>query len=55
MEECGENNYGGLAEIMYEVIKEVEGIELYVCTDFDGVAYLIYPTNLSLAVEEYVR
>lgn len=43
VEECGENNYGGLAEIMYEVIKEVEGIELYVCTDFDGAAYLIYP------------
>ena len=43
VEECGENNYGGLAEIMYEVIKEVEGIELYVCTDFDGTAYLIYP------------
>lgn len=43
VEECGENNYGGLAEIMYEVIKEVEEIELYVCTDFDGAAYLIYP------------
>ena len=43
VEDCGENNYGGLAEIMYEVIKEVEGIELYVCTDFDDAAYLIYP------------
>lgn len=43
VEECGEINYGGLAEILYEVIKEVEGIELLVSTDFNGKEYLIYP------------
>ena len=43
VENCGKNKYGGLAEIMYEVIKEVEGIELYVSIDFNGAAYLIYP------------
>ena len=43
VENCGKNKYGGLAEIMYEVIIEVEGIELYVSFDFNGAAYLIYP------------
>lgn len=45
VEDCGENNYGGLAEIMYEVIKEVEGIELYVCTDFDDAKNTPKPSN----------
>ena len=35
--------YGGLATILQAVIKEQEGIELYVCDDFDGKNYLIYP------------
>ena len=43
VEEYGENNYGGLAEILYEVIKEVEKIELRVSSDFEGNDYLIYP------------
>lgn len=43
VKEYGEINYGGLAEILYEVIKEVEGIELLVSTDFNGKDYLIYP------------
>ena len=43
VENYGEVNYGGLAEILYEVIKEVEGIELLVCDDFNGKEYLIYP------------
>lgn len=43
VENYGEINYGGLSEIMFEVIKEVEGIELLACTDFDGKNYLIYP------------
>ena len=36
------NFYGGLAAILHGVIEEVEGIDLYVCTDFDGATYLIY-------------
>ena len=43
VEEHGEIEYDGLAEILYEVIKEAEGIELYVCTDFNNAEYLIYP------------
>ena len=35
-------NYGGLASILHEVIKEKEDIELLVCDDFDGKNYLIY-------------
>ena len=42
VEEFGEMNYGGLASILYEVIKEAEGIELIVSTDFNDKVYLIY-------------
>lgn len=43
VENYGEIEYGGLAEILYEVIKECEGIELLVSEDFEGRNYLIYP------------
>lgn len=42
VEACSDINYGGLAEILYEVILENEGIELYVCTDYNGKEYLLY-------------
>lgn len=42
VEECSDINYGGLAEILYEVILENEGIELYVCTDYNCKEYLMY-------------
>lgn len=35
-------DFGGLAEILYEVIKEVEEIDLLLCTDSGGKTYLIY-------------
>lgn len=38
----GDCCYCGLAPIMREVILENEGIDLYVCDDFDGVQYLLY-------------
>ena len=43
VEDCCSNNFSGLSSILYEVIKEVEEIELFVCSDFDGKDYLIYP------------
>lgn len=43
VEKYGELYCSGLAGILYEVILEVEGIELLQCTDYDGNAYLIYP------------
>lgn len=42
VEDYGDINFGGLAEILHEVILELEGIDLYVCTDYDGACYLIY-------------
>ena len=38
-------NYGGLATILYCVIKEREEIELTVCDDYNGNVYLIYMPN----------
>lgn len=35
-------DFGGLAEILYEVIKEVEEIDLLLCTDSGDKTYLIY-------------
>lgn len=36
---------GGLAAILCEVIEEVEELSLYVCIDYDGKEYLIYPPS----------
>lgn len=43
VEEWSDIGYGGLATILHDVIKETEGIDLLVSTDFDGNEYLIYP------------
>ena len=42
VEQYGIYDFGGLAEILYEVIKEVEEIDLLLCTDSGGKTYLIY-------------
>lgn len=53
--EHGIVNYGGLAAIMCEVIKETEGIELLVCDDFEGETYLIYSPNYPWNIPEKER
>lgn len=42
VEQYGIYDFGGLAEILYEVIKEVEEIDLLLCTDSGDKTYLIY-------------
>lgn len=42
VEQYGIYDFGGLTEILYEVIKEVEEIDLLLCTDSGGKTYLIY-------------
>lgn len=40
--ELDEDFNNGLASIMYEIIKETEGVELTACDDFECCHYLLY-------------
>jgi len=45
----------GLAEIMACVIKEAEGLELTVCSDFNGCTYLMYQAKYPWELDKRER